>query len=107
MKPGDIVLGTFHGAVETKLRPAVVLSSEIYLRERPDVIVGILTSKLPVRLATTDHVLRDWRQAGLRIESCFRAYILTIDQREVTIIGWLSEHDWRAVKLRVSHAIET
>jgi len=61
MKPGDIVLGTFRGAVETKLRPAVVLSSEIYLRERPDVIVGILTSKLPGRPATTDHVLRDWR----------------------------------------------
>lgn len=100
------MLGTFRGAVETKLRPAIILASEIYLRERPDVIVGILTSKLPARLATTDYVLRDWKAAGLRVESCFRAYVLTIERNEVSVIGRLSSQDWEAVRIRVGHAID-
>ena len=32
---------------------------------------------LPRTPATTDHVLQDWQSAGLRAESCFRAYVLT------------------------------
>jgi mRNA-degrading endonuclease toxin of MazEF toxin-antitoxin module len=43
LKPGDVVIGMLPGAFETKVRPAVVISSEAYLRERPEVLVGILT----------------------------------------------------------------
>src|SRR5579859_7620786 len=78
------------GAVATKVRPAVIIASETYLEERPDVIVGILTTKIPSPLASTDYVLLDWRAAGLRAESCFRAYILTLHRSNVTIIGHLS-----------------
>jgi hypothetical protein len=35
------------GAAETKVRPAVAIASEAYLVERPDVLVGILTTKPP------------------------------------------------------------
>ena len=47
MKPGDVVVGMLSGAVETKIRPAVVIASPTYLVERPDVLVGILTTKSP------------------------------------------------------------
>jgi hypothetical protein len=40
LKPGDFVVGAFRGADATKVRPAVVLSSELYHRHRPDVIVA-------------------------------------------------------------------
>ncbi len=44
MTPGDVVVGILVGAVETKVRPAVVIASSTYLVERPDVLVGILTT---------------------------------------------------------------
>ena len=39
--------GVLEGTVETKVRPAVVIASSAYLRERPDVLVGILTTRPP------------------------------------------------------------
>jgi hypothetical protein len=61
LKPGELVVAMLPGAVETKVRPAVVIASETYLAERPDVIVGILTTKIPSPLASTDYLLRDWQ----------------------------------------------
>jgi len=92
------------GAVETKVRPAVVLSSDTYLVERPDVLVGILTTKLPRKATSTDYVLLDWQLAGLRAESCFRAYIMTIHRSDLTVIGHLSELDWTRVRACVRAA---
>ena len=72
-----MVVGLLQGAVATKVRPAVVIASSVYLVERPDVLLGILTTKVPATIASTDHLLADWRSAGLRAPSCFRAYVLT------------------------------
>jgi mRNA interferase MazF len=101
LRPGDVVVGVLVGAQETKVRPAVVIASATYLAERPDVLVGILTTKLPNALGSTDHILFDWRSAGLRAESCFRAYVLTTHRSELTVIGHLSARDWESVKARV------
>ena len=99
-----MVVGVLVGAQETKVRPAVVIASARYLAERPDALVGILTTKLPVAPGTTDHVLLDWRSAGLRAESCFRAYVLTTHRAELTVVGHLSARDWESVKARVRAA---
>jgi len=104
LKPGDVVVGVLVGAHETKVRPAVVISSATYLAERPDVLIGILTTKLPKPPGITDYILLDWRSAGLRAESCFRAYVLTTHRSELTVIGQLSERDWDSVKARVRAA---
>jgi len=77
LKPGDVVIGAFPGADATKVRPAVVLSTELYHRYRPDVIVGLITTQLPEKLAPTDSELRDWRQAGLHQPSLFRLFPVT------------------------------
>ena len=90
------MVGVLVGAQETKVRPAVVIASAIYLAERPDVLVGILTTKLLNAPGTTDYVLLDWRSAGPRAESCFRA-----------VIGHLSARDWESVKVRVRAAFAT
>jgi mRNA-degrading endonuclease toxin of MazEF toxin-antitoxin module len=104
LRPGDVVVGMLPGAAETKVRPAVVIASDTYLVERPDVLVGILTTRLPRPSTSTDYVLLDWQSAGLRAVSCFRAYVLTIHRSDLTLIGHLSEKDWSQVKARVRAA---
>ena len=105
MKPGDVVVGVLGGAVETKVRPAVVIASSTYLVEHPDVLVGILTTKQPKPPTSTDCVLQDWQSAGLRAESYFRVYVLTMHRSELTTIGHLSDRDWDQVKSRVRTAL--
>ena len=99
MKSGDVVVGAFPGAHLTKIRPAVVLSTEAYHRYRPDVIIGLITTQAPQPLAPTDCELRDWKQAGLHSTSFFRLFAVTISRREVRIIGRLSDSDWESVRL--------
>lgn len=98
MKPGDVVVAAFPGAHLTKTRPAVVLSTEAYHSSRPDVIVGLITSQKPNSLAPTDCAVLDWRQAGLHSASYFRLFLVTLPQREVRLIGRLSDADWLAVR---------
>jgi mRNA interferase MazF len=98
LKAGDVVVGAFPGAHVTKTRPAVVLSTEEYHRHRPDVVVGLITTQAPMPLAPTDCELRDWREAGLRAPSFFRLFPVTLPQREVRLIGRLSDPDWAAVR---------
>jgi hypothetical protein len=105
LKPGDVVVGVLVGAQETKVRPAVVIASVTYLAERPDVVVGILATKLPRTPGATDYILQDWRSAGLRAESCFRVFVLTAHRSELTVIGHLSARDWESVKTRVRAAL--
>ncbi len=98
------MVGLLEGAVQTKVRPAVVIASTTYLAERPDVLVGILTTRPPKPPASTDCFLEDWQVAGLRLESHFRAYVLTVHRSELTIIGHLSDRDWNNVKACVGSA---
>lgn len=100
MRPGDVVVPAFPGAQVTKTRPAVVLSTEEYHRHRPDVVVGMITTQCPKPLAPTDWPLQDWKEAGLRAESYFRLFPVTLLQREVRLIGRLSERDWASVRAR-------
>ena len=92
------------GASETKVRPAVVIASRTYLAERPDVLLGILTTKLPRTVTSTDHLLADWQTAGLRAPSYFRAYVLTVHRSDLTVIGHLSSQDWNRVQACVRAA---
>jgi hypothetical protein len=104
LKPGDVVVGVLAGAVETKVRPAVVIASTTYLVERPDVLVGILTTKQPRPPTSTDCILQDWHSAGLRAESHFRMYVLTMHQSVLMVIGHLSDRNWSEVQTRVERA---
>ena len=52
------MVGVLEGAVQTKVRPAVVIASATYLAERPDVLVGILTTRAPRPPASTDFALQ-------------------------------------------------
>ena len=82
MNPGSVVVVDFVGANETKRRPAVVISSDTYHRERPDLIVALITTKTEKANTSTDHVLRDWAVAGLKKPSAVRCIF-----RRIQLIG--------------------
>jgi mRNA interferase MazF len=96
------VIGAFPGARITKTRPAVVLSTPEYHYHRPDVILGLVTTKSPNVLSPTDCEIREWRSAGLHAPSCFRLYVITLLQRDVRTIGRLSDDDWKSVQRRLA-----
>jgi mRNA interferase MazF len=63
---GDVVLVPFPFTDQstTKKRPAVVVSSQLYNSERPDVIIMAITSQ--VRAGNTfDIPVQDWQSAKL------------------------------------------
>ena len=103
--PGDVVTVDFPGAMGIKRRPAVVVSSDLYHRERPDVVLAVLTSVVGAVVTSTDYVLQDWSAAGLKTQSAFLAYFATAHQNQVRPIGRLSARDWTEVRDRHSKAI--
>jgi mRNA interferase MazF len=105
---GDVVWLEFPGAVTTKRRPAVVLSSAEYHKARPDVIVGLVTSQIGSATGPTDHVLTDWKAAGLRVPSAFRAFLATLPGSSViSKMGHLSPADWQAIRECLKRALDT
>lgn len=101
--PADILLVDFPGAVSTKKRPAVVLSTTLYHRHRPDIIVELLTTNIIKATAPTDYILQDWSTAGLRQPTAFRAYLLTLTYG--SFIGHLSDRDWQGVQACLGRAL--
>ena len=98
LKPGDVVIGAFPGVQTTKARPAVVLSTESYHLDRPDVIVGIIPTQDPRPSAPADCLLADWTVAGLHAPSWFRMFLGTLPRTSVRKLGRLSPRDWTAVQ---------
>lgn len=106
MKAGTVVTAEFQGIVSTKRRPAVVVSSEAYHRERPDVILAVVTSQISKSISSTDYILQDWQTANLNKPSAVRVFLFTLPQSKITEIGELSERDWAKVKTRLQIAFD-
>lgn len=78
---GDVVLVAFVFSEETgrKLHPAVVLSSAAYHRAREEVVVAAITSNVRRRLFG-DHLIGNWKGAGLLFPSLVTGIFRTIKQ---------------------------
>lgn len=104
--PGDVVFAPFPGADGVKDRPAVVVSSDLYHSVRPDVVLALLTSQVASAVQPTDYILQDWSAAGLRFQTAFRCYFITIDVQDVYgQFGVLSARDWAEVQARLRLAM--
>jgi mRNA interferase MazF len=104
--PGDVVIAPFPGAVKTKPRPVVVVSTALYHSVRPDLVLGLLTTDLASSTKPTDYVLQDWAAAGLHRPSAFRAFLVTVPAALVTPPrGQLSARDWQEVQVRLRLAL--
>jgi len=106
MRPGDLVYGLFPGAQGMKERPCVVISTDYYQAERPDLLLAVVTSQMQQKVSPLDYALQDWAEAGLSNPSLVRMYFGTRAQRSVSPLGRLSERDWKQVQRRLQLSVE-
>lgn len=78
---GDVVLVSFVFADETgeRRRPAVVVSSDAYHKNRQEAIIAAITSRTD-RILAGDHLINDWPGAGLLFPSVATGIIRTVKQ---------------------------
>jgi len=100
---GEIILVgfPFTNLQSSKKRPAVVISSKAYNRQRDDVILLAITSQLHPSMGFGDCRIEDWKSAGLLKESVFKPLIATIDKsRLMGRLGRLASQDlWKMTNL--------
>jgi len=105
---GDVLLVPFPFTDQTgsKQRPAVVVSSTRYQRERPDLLLMPITSQVPSTLRFGDVVVGDTQSAGLIKDGVIKPVIFTIEAKLVRkVLGRLVDDDQRALRRAIAHLI--
>ena len=98
---GDVVLVPFPFSDQstTKRRPAVVVSSDAYHRERPDLIILAVTSQARPEAALGEAAIARWKEAGLLRPSVLKPVLATIEHGLVLRkLGRLAEEDRAALR---------
>ncbi len=96
---GDVVLDGFVFSDESgkKLRPALVISSSAYNRGRKEVVVAAITSNVRRRLFG-DHLIVDWKGAGLLFPSVATGILRTVTRGMIDRkLGMMAKVDMDAV----------
>lgn len=109
LRRGDVVLVPFPftDLTSKKLRPALVVSGEIYHATEPDIIVAAITSNVAAHQGPTDYTLQDWQEANLHVPSVVKSVLATIDPKLVRYrLGHLTDRDLREVEKRLRLALE-
>ena len=97
---GDVVLVPFPftDQTTTKKRPAVVVSSEAYHRDRPDIILMAITSQIRSASSAGELHILHWKEAGLLRPSVLKPLLATIEKDLVIrTLGRLDEPDRAAL----------
>jgi len=99
---GDLVLVPFPFTDQTgiKKRPAIVVSSEAYQSQRPDVVLMAVTSQILRPAGAVGEVLiTEWQKAGLPKASLIKPVLTTIEKRLILrTLGELQEADRTALR---------
>ena len=98
---GDVVLVPFPftNQTTTKKRPAVVVSSPVYHRERPDIILMAVTSQMRPSTLFGEVIITRWKEAGLLKPSVIKPIFNTIEQWIVLRkLGRLEREDRKALQ---------
>jgi mRNA interferase MazF len=79
---GDVVLVPFPftDQTATKRRPAVVVSSQDYNKERPDVIIMAISSQVRTPSGFGEVLVRSWKEAGLIKPSTIKPIFTTVEK---------------------------
>jgi mRNA interferase MazF len=78
---GDVIVVPFPftDQIATKKRPAVIVSSEAYQRERPDLILMAITSQVRPSPTVGEIAVVRWQAAGLLKPSVIKPLLTTIE----------------------------
>jgi mRNA interferase MazF len=79
---GDVVLVAFPFTDQTtsKKRPAVIVSSPAYNRQRPDIILMAVTSQVRLPPPFGDIAITGWQSAGLIESSIIKPIFATVEK---------------------------
>ncbi len=116
LKRGDVVLIAFPfvagGDVQRKRRPAVVVQSDRYNRQRDAVIIAAITSSaawkdLPCKVLVTKKSAAGGK-AGFRLDSVIDCQTLATVPREeiVAVLGRLPSDAMRRIDLALANALQ-
>lgn len=98
---GDVILVPFPFTDQStsKRRPAVVVSSDAYHRERPDLVILAVTSQARPATGFGEAVVVRWRDAGLLRPSVLKPVLATIAPGLVLRkLGRLADEDRAALR---------
>lgn len=101
---GSVVLVPFpfSDLSTAKVRPAVVVSGDLYHSNEPDQILAAITSNITAATGPHDYVLGDWQAAGLRYPSAFKPVLFTLDpSRVIYQVGVMASSDLSEVDDRL------
>lgn len=96
----DIILVefVFSEGIGTKKRPAVVISSNDYNKNRQEIIIAGVTSNMD-RKFIGETRLKNWQKAGLKLPSMVTAIVQTIKKQLICKkLGTLHQDDWEMVQ---------
>ena len=81
---GDVVLVhfPFSSNIDTKKRPAVVISNLNFNNKKEDIVLLAITSKVG-NLTVGESLLKNWKEAGLVKSSAFKSVIFTVEKQYV------------------------
>ncbi len=97
---GDVILVSFVFSDETgeRRRPAVVVSSDSYHRGRQEAVIAAVTSNTD-RILVGDHLVSDWKSAGLLFPSVATGIIRTVKQGMIARkLGTMPGDDMKAIE---------
>ncbi len=98
---GDVILVPFPFTDQstTKRRPAIVVSSDAYHNERPDLVILAVTSQVRPAAGIGEVAVAQWKEAGLLKPSVLKPVVATIERGLVMRkLGKLEEQDRRALR---------
>jgi len=86
LRRGDVVLVPFDFTDRsgTKWRPAVIVSSDRYNQQTPDLLIASITGNSRAVPHPGDYLLQDWQSAGLLKPSLVQTKLATI---EASLVG--------------------
>jgi len=89
-----------------KKRPALVLSTEAYNAASPDVVIGMITSRVSSPPRPGDYRIARWQEAGLLVPSLFRSKLTTLEGSQVLrVMGAMPAEDMKAIDRALAQAL--
>ena len=98
---GDLLLVPFPftDQSDTKKRPAVVVSSPAYHKERSDLILMAVTSQVKALPRAGEALVADWKGAGVLKPSLLKPILFTLDRGLVLrLLGKLGHEDQESLR---------
>jgi mRNA interferase MazF len=109
-KFGDVILVPFPFTDQStsKKRPAIVISSDDYNQNKPDIILIAVTSQVNANLQFGEVLIDDWAGAGLIKSSVVKPIITTLERNLVIrTLGKLQSLDLQVLENILKQIINT